>query len=256
MSESGWIKIHRKMLSWQWYQNSNMVHIMLHLVLTANTEDKPWRDITLHRGQLATTVKELSAKTGISEKSVRTCINRLSESGELGKQTTNKYTILTICNYDIYQLSDSQKKSDWANKGQTKGKQRANNNKNNKNIRKKEYKKERINLSLFSEKTSFSDERESEINFSSFKDTFNQYLESMDSSIARVGHITQQRKDLLNHLLASGFTKEDLLKVIYMAAGSPKLNGRTKKSFIPDFDWIFTERNFVRILEGNFNNVV
>jgi hypothetical protein len=37
-----------------------------------------------------------------------------------------------------------------------------------------------------------------------------------------------------------------------IALSSPMLNGKGKKGFVPDFDWIFKEENFVRILEGSF----
>ncbi len=41
--------------------------------------------------------------------------------------------------------------------------------------------------------------------------------------------------------------------VLMAAASSPQLNGRGKKGFIPGFDWIMREENFVRVLEGEFN---
>ena len=98
-----WIKIHRKILEWEWYHDTNMVRLFLHLLLKANYEDRKWRGITVKRGQLITCRKELSEATGLSEKKIRTCLARLHQTGEIGQQTTNKYSLITICNYDSYQ---------------------------------------------------------------------------------------------------------------------------------------------------------
>jgi hypothetical protein len=36
---------------------------------------------------------------------VRSCLDRLTRTGEINKQSTNKFTIITICKYGKYQLS-------------------------------------------------------------------------------------------------------------------------------------------------------
>lgn len=115
----GWVKIYRKFLDWQWFNDSKMVHLFVYLLLSAAIEDKKWRNITVRRGQLVTTVAELSETLQISVKSVRTCLDRLVESGEIGRQTTNKFTIVTICKFEDYQVAE-------VSKGQTNGNQKAN----------------------------------------------------------------------------------------------------------------------------------
>lgn len=97
-------------------------------------------------------------------------------------------------------------------------------------------------------------EKEKDIDFSAFMKTFKYYVQQNNSKISAPSHMTEARKEKLETLLSKGFTKEDMQKVMWLATGSPKLNGKGKKGFIPDFDWIFDEKNFVRILEGNFNN--
>lgn len=97
-------------------------------------------------------------------------------------------------------------------------------------------------------------ETEKDIDFSAFMKTFKYYVQQNNSKISAPSHMTEARKEKLETLLSKGFTKEDMQKVMWLATGSPKLNGKGKKGFIPDFDWIFDEANFVRILEGNFNN--
>ena len=100
----GWIKVHRKFREWEWYQNSNMVHLFIHLLFNANHKDKKWRGIDIRRGQLITGRKILSMETGISEQTIRTCLSRLEKTGELTSKSTNRFSIITISKWDSYQL--------------------------------------------------------------------------------------------------------------------------------------------------------
>jgi hypothetical protein len=103
----GWIKLHRKLVNWEWYHDSHTFHLFVHLLLSANHVDKKWKGIVVKRGQLITGRIALSKSTGISVNSVRTCIKRLKSTSELTIKTTNKYSIITICNYEKYQITES-----------------------------------------------------------------------------------------------------------------------------------------------------
>jgi hypothetical protein len=91
------------------------------------------------------------------------------------------------------------------------------------------------------------------INFANFLALFNKNAEHYDSVISRCKHIGAKRQEALQSLIAAGYTKQDLVKVMQIALSSPMLNGKGKKGFVPDFDWIFKEENFIRILEGSFS---
>ena len=99
----GFIVIHRKMLDWEWYSDPLMVHLWITLLLMANYEDKKWCGIVIKRGQLVTSFDKLSLQTGMSIRQLRTRLDRLEDCECITKQTTNKYTIVTICNYSSYQ---------------------------------------------------------------------------------------------------------------------------------------------------------
>ena len=104
---NGWIKIHRSILKWEWYQDSKMVHLFIHLLFEANFDDRKWRGMEIKRGQLVTGRKALSAATGISQQSIRTCLARLEHTGEITRKSTNKYSIITINNYNKYQIKEN-----------------------------------------------------------------------------------------------------------------------------------------------------
>lgn len=98
----GFIKLHRKLQDWEWYKKSEMVHLFIHLLISANSKDKEWQKMIVKRGQLVTGFNSLSDKTGLSVRTLRTCFERLKSTGELSVKTTNKFSIVTVCKYDDY----------------------------------------------------------------------------------------------------------------------------------------------------------
>lgn len=103
---SPWIKTHRKITEWGWYKDSQTFHLFMHLVLKANYKDTEWRGVPVKRGQLVTGRKQLSSETGISEQTIRTILNRLKSTNELTIKPTNKFSLITICNYCEYQSGE------------------------------------------------------------------------------------------------------------------------------------------------------
>ena len=99
----GYIQLHRKLKEWEWYHNSKMVHLFIHLLLSANHQDNNWQGIEIKRGELLTGRKELAKQTGISQRSCRTCLTRLKTTNEVTIKSTNKYSIIFLCNYEKYQ---------------------------------------------------------------------------------------------------------------------------------------------------------
>lgn len=109
--EGGWIKLHRKMMSWEWFKDSNAVHIFVYLLLSAATEPREWRGASIARGQVAITIDELSGRLGLSVKSIRTALGKLEKSGAIEKLSTARYTLVTIANYDSYQATPGNKRA-------------------------------------------------------------------------------------------------------------------------------------------------
>ena len=134
----GWVKLFRQLREWQWYSNSNVKALFIHCLIAANHADLTWQNNTIKRGSFVTSLGSLSSELGMTIKQIRLCIFKLKSSGEIDAKGTNKFTIITVCNYDIYQAFEDEegqtKGKQRANKGQTKGKQRATNNNNKNNI--------------------------------------------------------------------------------------------------------------------------
>jgi hypothetical protein len=98
----GWIKLHRQFINWEWYDLSEMVHLFVHLLLKANHKDGEWRGIKLNRGQLITGLNQLNKETKISIQTIRSCLKKLEKTGEINRETNNRFSLITICNYDSY----------------------------------------------------------------------------------------------------------------------------------------------------------
>lgn len=132
---NGYIKLHRKMLDWGWYQNQNVKDLFIHLLLIANFKESQFEDMTVYPGQIITSINSLSKATGLSQKSVRNALGKLEKVGVLGKQSTNRFTLITIENWTSYQSEEFEEDKRGANEGQTKGKQRANEGQHHKNAK-------------------------------------------------------------------------------------------------------------------------
>ena len=100
---SGYIKLYRRLIAWEWYKESPMVHLLVHLILMANRQPGRWKGVELQRGQLITGRHALSLQTGITERTCRTCLERLKTTKEIAIETTNRYTLITLLKYDTYQ---------------------------------------------------------------------------------------------------------------------------------------------------------
>lgn len=100
----GWIKLHRKMVNWEWYNDINVKVVFLHLLLTANHEDKKWQGIEIKRGQKITSLEYLSKETNLSIMKIRTALDKLKATNEITVKPTNKYTLINIVKYNDYQV--------------------------------------------------------------------------------------------------------------------------------------------------------
>ena len=130
---TGWIRIHRKFLDWEWFNKSEAVHLFIYLVLKANHKDGQWQGIDVKRGQFVTSFGKISSDTGISLQTIRTLLKKFEKTNEINIQTTNKFTIVTICKYECYQQENEQTNTQLTNKQQTTNNQLTTNKNDNNN---------------------------------------------------------------------------------------------------------------------------
>lgn len=128
----GWIKLHRALQKWEWYNDSQTLHVFLTILLNANHDDGRWRGNEVKRGQWITGRKKLSQITGISERSIRTILKRLEDSQELTIKPTSKFSLISVTKWDSYQIVEQTNDQPTANERPSTD-QRPTTNKNEKN---------------------------------------------------------------------------------------------------------------------------
>lgn len=120
---NGFVKISRGILDWEWYSDPCTRGLFIHCILKANWKDGSWQGQPYKRGQFITSLASLSKETGYSVQNVKTALKHLISTGELTSKATNKYRIITVCNYDKYQVTNKRDNKVLTNSQQTANKQ-------------------------------------------------------------------------------------------------------------------------------------
>ena len=100
---NGWIKLHRKLLDWEWSNNPNVMCLFIHLLLSANHEPGTWQGVEVKPGQIITSLPKLAQKTGLTLQQTRTALSNIQTTGEITGKSTNKYRLITIKKWHEYQ---------------------------------------------------------------------------------------------------------------------------------------------------------
>lgn len=104
----GFVKIHRKLLEWEWYDDNNVKVLFLHLLLKANYKDKKYRGINLKAGTVLTGRDILAKELSLSVQQLRTALHKLEATNEITMKTSSKGTKIQIVNYKKYQITTSE----------------------------------------------------------------------------------------------------------------------------------------------------
>lgn len=108
----GWIKLHRCSFEKGWLRNHKMWAFWSYCLIKANHKDKTIifnnTEVFLKKGQFIFGSKQASKDLNISRQSLRTIINHLKTMQNITVKPTNKYSIITIINWDIYQNKENE----------------------------------------------------------------------------------------------------------------------------------------------------
>jgi len=104
---NGWIKIHRQILEWEWYDEPNTLRLFLHLLLKANHKTRSYRGVEIKEGQVMTGYDKLAKELSLSTQKIRTAINKLKLTNEITSVSTSQGTIIQIVKYKEYQVVTS-----------------------------------------------------------------------------------------------------------------------------------------------------
>lgn len=102
-TDNSWIKLPRMFMNWQWYKNTNMVHLYLYLLLNANIEDKYYFGISIQRGECLVSLSTLSRDTGISRDSIKRYLKKLQATKEISYRKLSKGRIIVLLDFNKFQ---------------------------------------------------------------------------------------------------------------------------------------------------------
>ena len=93
-------------MDWEWFTDHNVYKLFTYLIMKANWKDSAWRGHQVKRGQVLTGRILLAKETGLSQSQVRTALTKLKSTNDIAIRATNKFSIITITNYDNYQKTE------------------------------------------------------------------------------------------------------------------------------------------------------
>lgn len=179
--QGGWISLHRKFKNWGWYSDPATKVVFIHILLSANWHDGEYLGYPVKRGEAVIGINALAKELGLTPKKVRTALSHLEKTGEITRKRTNRFSVVNICNFNVYQDPEY-------SEGQAEGKQRASKGQHPIN---KQDNNSKYNSILITEIVA--------------------YLNEVTGSNRRV---TKATRDAIGTLLEQGYSAEDMKKVI------------------------------------------
>ena len=134
--KTGWIKTFRSLENhWIW-NNPFYLKCWLWFLFKANHKDNKIllgaMFVDVVRGEFITSINNISLASGLTTQSTRTFLSLLEKDKMILKKSTNKLTMITICNYDSYQEQQQTSNKRVTNQQRTRNKP-ATTDKNEKN---------------------------------------------------------------------------------------------------------------------------
>lgn len=115
----GYIKLPKSLSEWEWFDDPNTLKVYIKLLFAAEFRDRRYKGCELKRGQLLTTIPKISALCGLSTQQTRTVLERLKATDKITVETTNKFSIITLVEYDCDLENNSQNNTQTTGKQQT-----------------------------------------------------------------------------------------------------------------------------------------
>lgn len=116
--KKGFVKLYREYDERKWASDPVTLSTFIHCLWMARYEEGIYNGKIVPRGSFMISISKLAEKIGASQKAIRGAIERLTKDKVLVTRGANDGTMITICNYDSYYVSEE-------SVGQTMGEQRA-----------------------------------------------------------------------------------------------------------------------------------
>ena len=258
MTNEGFICISRGITAhWIW-SNPVFFQRWVWMILTANYDEREisfnCHRVMLQRGQLAVNLAYLSKIWHVSTPAIRKFLVKLEVSGMVTRTVNDKVTVITICNYDRYQLKMGVSVNGQVNEvvNEVVNEEVNQTNKDNKikteAIKTSDEVLRQVPLELDMPVAVEKDY----ISWEKFVEFFNNAMRGKTIPKIRGFHLAEHRKKTIRARI-NEYGKDAVIEVVKKAAASTFLNGGGDKGFVADIDWMMGPRNFPKILDGFYD---
>ena len=108
--KKGWVKLYRVAIEKEWLKNPKLWTFLSYCLLKATHKKREamvgYQRILLEPGQFIFGRKVVSKELRMSEQNIRTCLSNLKKLEFLTIKVTNKYSVVTVVNWGLYQGDD------------------------------------------------------------------------------------------------------------------------------------------------------
>ena len=250
-----YIYLDESIINQEWFKHPPTVQVFLYLLFNASEEEHEEQGQMLQRGQVLVSRSKLARDLGLTERQVRTALSKLTKSWSATntkswsmtkaatKAATNTKTIITICDYDSYK-GEKLVGDQGSDQGSDQHKKLVGD-------QEKELKKANLNVVEKKEETVDIPAGKITPSYQIITDYFNNAVSNCN--VPKIRNINEARKKSIKARLGE-YDIETILNVIDKVVASDFLNGSSNTGFTASFDWIFKPSNFIKILEGNYDN--
>ena len=258
MTTEGFICISRGIVAhWIW-SNPVLFQRWVWMILSANYDDREvsfcYHRIMLHRGQLAVNLSYLSKIWHVSSQATHKFLVKLEDSGMVTRTVDDKVTVITICNYDRYQLKMGASVDGLVDGADNRMVDQVVNQTNKDNKIKPEIEKtsDEVLCQVPLELDMPEAVEKEYISWEKFISFFNTAMRGKTIPKIRGYHLAEHRKRNIRARIRE-YGKDAVIEVVKKAAASSFLNGGGDKGFVADIDWMMGPRNFPKILDGFYD---
>ena len=258
MTTEGFICISRGIVAhWIW-SNPVLFQRGVWMILSANYDDREvsfcYHRIMLHRGQLAVNLSYLSKIWHVSSQATHKFLVKLEDRGMVTRTVDDKVTVITICNYDRYQLKMGTSVEGLVDGADNRMVDQVVNQTNKDNKIKTEIEKtsDEVLCQVPLELDMPEAVEKEYISWEKFISFFNTAMRGKTIPKIRGYHLAEHRKRNIRARIRE-YGKDAVIEVVKKAAASSFLNGGGDKGFVADIDWMMGLRNFPKILDGFYD---
>lgn len=213
------VKLEDSLLSEELFKKPSALTLYIYLLLRATHETTKFQEVELQAGQAVIGLKKTAEDTGLSVQQVRTALDYLEATRKITRTATHRFSVVTIENWALQQ---SAKKKTTRSATQTAT----------------TFKKDNISKDILSKGFDEIAERWNKIGLPQVK---------------KIAPGSERYK--MTSARIDEYGLDTVLEVIDMVGASAFLTGK-KTSWKASYDWFIAPRNFLKVYEGNYTDIV